>query len=192
MDKERELNKFFSHLDVVLDCETEKIFPELLNPTIKETWLYLQKSPGFLGGFSKTNISRAINCFSNIFSDNYDWIFPKYFLWSVIGLESLYGKGGEPTLRQLVEKSKIFLDLPNNTEKIVKKMYNFRSRVFHGQVDIPNGTIMNHPKNIARSDYSDEEYESTVTATYLLVLSLQKCVLNRIQELDFDYVVRTK
>lgn len=180
---------FKNDFDIIFEDDNDLAFPKLLSLSLTDTLQYCKTMPGFWGGYSETNVGRALHCFANICSQEhyFEWIFPRYFLWSMIGLEALYGQGNQSMMNQIIQKSAVFLDLPNDTEKLIKEMYSFRSRLFHGDVDLPNKIIFNHPETCKLTKYSKTEFASTKNATHLLILSLQKCIQKNIYNLSFKY-----
>lgn len=193
VNKKHEKYTFRNSIDAVMEhflipSSRDTIFPPLFEIPIETAQTYFLNSQGFWGGYSQTNVGRAMHCFTNFFDDDYHWVYPNDFLWSMIGLEALYGQGNQNMMSQIIQKSKIFLNLNDACEKKIKEMYDFRSRVFHGQVNITNKVLFNKNSSVKPNKYTKKEEQVAYDTIYLFLLSLQKCIYDKVHDLNFKYV----
>ena len=103
-------------------------------------------------------------------------------LWSLIGIEALYCSGKEGLSEQIFTKTQIFLGEIIDYKKKLKQMYDFRSRLIHGDLNIP-------PNHFYDDDnpFRDQLFDSTVFAVAILTATLQKMVYENKKELNFKY-----
>ncbi len=157
---------------------------------IPSTWKWLSKQDGFIDGkSSSTNVSRAICSFCNLFNvqPSYLMSHANYFVWSMLGLESLYASGTQGVLQQIKEKTKITLDLEEKHQKLIGKLYNYRSRFFHGQIDLYNPHLFDSLSDeTLKLDRESANYH--YVAFTLFLLSMQYCAKNDLSELKFEFI----
>lgn len=91
-------------------------------------------------------------------------------------------------MNQLLEKSQILLGTIQNRKRIVRDMYDLRSRVLHGNADIP----------LRYSQYDDVSefqkfhhgsWEASLLAHAMLVASIQKLVERNWTHLSFKCIL---
>ena len=178
-----ELKSIFSERSFREDTK----WPELQVIPIFQVWSWLITKTNILEDFSSSNIERGINAFTYLFSDNYLNNLPKTLFWSIIGLESLYSEGDIGIGTQINQKAQEFLGEIREDKKILKKMYNLRSSLLHGSLDIPinNGWI--------NSDKIDEEiYNTGHFAGLVLIATLQQIIKQNLSEFKFEFRLRAE
>ena len=158
------------------------IWPKLYDISISQVWDYVTKKTNILKAFSKTEIERAINAFSYIFSRHYIDNVPVSLFWTISGLEALYVRGEVGITQQLNDKIQVFLGDIKEDKKRLKKLYNYRSSLVHGGLNIPiNDSLFEDEK------YQTELYDMNAFAATVLVATLQKIIINDMNELTFRY-----
>lgn len=66
-------------------------------------------------------------------------------------------------------------------------MYNIRSKFIHGMMDLPyNHSHLNYSTNLIEK-YHDEINEAAAISVKMLIATLQFCIVNNLNELDFKY-----
>ena len=156
---------------------------------IWQTWQWLGKNKTFIEGeLSDTNVARAIAAFCNLFSYERVYGYPTYFVWAMLGLESLYAEGNQNALSQLKGKIGLVLDLDAAETKRIGDLYNFRSRFFHGDIGLYNPHLM-EKVSLRAVKQSHKEATLMAEAVTLFVGTLQYCARNKINVLKFKYVI---
>lgn len=147
-------------------------WPPLNDLSVGIVWKYIVEKTNVLDEFSKTEIERAINAFSYIFSRHYIENVPISLFWTISGLEALFVRGEVGITQQLNDKIQVFLGNIEENKKRLKKLYNYRSSLIHGGLNIPiNHTVFEDEK------YQNELYEMNALAAVVLVASLQKIII---------------
>lgn len=164
------------------DFETTK-WPKPIKISVKSVWEYIINKTSILENFSKTDIERALNSYSNMFSDkdSNDHILNSMF-WAISGLEAIYSDGEIGITQQLNEKTQVFLGEINENKKMIKELYNFRSKLIHGKLSIPiNGEIIDD------NEHFSQLINMSSFASVILTISLQKIIKNEMTKLSFNY-----
>ncbi|MBU1368039.1 MAG: hypothetical protein KJ754_07535 [Bacteroidetes bacterium] len=162
---------------------SESKWPKLENVTIDKVWKYLINKTNIFHELSKTEIERGLNSFTHLFSENYHHNIPVSLFWSLSGLESLYVTGEVGITQQLNDKIQTFLGDIIENKKILKKLYNYRSGLIHGDLSIPiKDGVLNYDK------YNDDLYVMNSFSAVVLVASLQKIIKNEMTKLTFKYI----
>ncbi len=175
------LNNFQEAMNV----SSKYSWPPIMELRVLDVWDWLVTVPGFLQGEAKTNLGRALGAVSYLLSDDYKRANDLALVWALIGLESLYGKGNVGLKMQLLEKTEAFLGERTSFKKMFGNMYDFRSRLVHGDKNF-------HYKGydgILEEEYSEKLYESENIAIATLISTLQKMCVQKKQELDFRTIV---
>lgn len=178
----------------IWDCIEDKEEPlvdKIQNLDILQTWNWSSSLTGFKKGkLTNTNVGNALCALSSFFTLSDQFYYPEYFLWSAIGIEALYADGTQSVQYQIKEKAKIILDLNETELKTINKFYNFRSRFFHGQINLYNRHFHGDHETRFPKELLDAENEHTYYARFgarLLLTSLQYCAKHNIRSLDFKY-----
>ena len=106
------------------------------------------------------------------------------------GLEAFYCDGVGDLRKQLSDKTQLWLGLSQSPSNLVGKLYDLRSKYIHGSATMPYAVSIEDPEEHAPSSMK-EFYSGVDLAIRLLVATLQKCVVNEVRELHWDYSVRT-
>jgi hypothetical protein len=109
-------------------------------------------------------------------------------LWALVGLEALYVHGKSELAQQVRDKAQAFLGAQEKFKKAVTKMYDFRSRFVHGDLDFPGLCLIGDArKTVERFD--DELRDATAVAVAMLVGTLQEVIRRDWDGLRFDYTI---
>lgn len=165
-------------------------WPELHTLEFTKVWKWTNKHQGFIQGVSGTRTERALCAFSRLFhSSGYDH--GQELMWSLIGIEALYGKGRESIIEQVREKTQLFLGNQTAFKKAINEMYDTRSRFIHGDLDFPSLAFsVDANDNFNRiGEYSHKPYSAVSMATAILVATLQELIIRDWSGLDFAYSV---
>ena len=135
---------------------------------------------------ANTKVEIALNAFSYLFQDRTDITLDLF--WSLIGIEALYCTGKEGKAEQIFEKTQVVLGQISDFKKKVKNMYNFRSRLIHGDLNIPSA-ISEHFSLKEFEEYNDEFYDSTIFSVAILTATLQELICLKKNSLLFKTVL---
>lgn len=166
-------------------------WPKIFEIDIATVWSWLNSLESFGNSIGEGNIGRAVGAITylmkNTVSERNESI-NLDIVWILLGLEALYGKGNVGLKSQLMQKTKVFLGEPTESKKKFGAAYDFRSRLIHGDIDIPFSYSFyeGHPKY---ENLSDELGESRLLAVSVLLSSVQKLIIEEKKELSFKYTV---
>lgn len=133
----RDVPSFNHGIDSVFEDCAERGWPIVKDLNIQQSWIWFKRQPGIFAGLSASRVSRALNAFSRLFFENFENSEDQNFLWSMIGLEAIYTDRVAGINEQIFGKSKILLGDPVKAKDVLK-IYDYRSRLLHGQKNIPN------------------------------------------------------
>lgn len=135
---------------------------------------------------ANTKAEIALNAFSYLFEYRSDTTLDLF--WSLIGIEALFCSGKEGKAEQIFEKTQVVLGPIKDFKKRVKDMYNFRSRLIHGDLFIPSAIS----KNFSLKDiegYNDNFYDATIISVAILTATLQELVYLGKDNLSFKTIL---
>lgn len=159
-------------------------WPYLHQLEFTKVWKWLIKQKGFLNGFSNGTLERSLNAFTHLFKVTDDELSPVHLFWALVGIEALYVKEKNSLLEQVREKSQLFLGKQKEFKKKISRMYNFRSRFIHGDLDFPNSYVST--RDAVASKYEDELIEATALAIAILVASIQELISRDWKGVEFS------
>ncbi|WP_157082636.1 hypothetical protein [Sphingomonas asaccharolytica] len=159
-----------------------KIFPNLALE-------WSRNCSGFWKGFAETRIQRATACLLRTFStrtasmDAYGTL-----MWSLAGLEALYCNNEASIKYQIRKRAPIIVDRYGiiDLDKNISKGYDFRSRLFHGDVKIRS------PIADDDSGYTDDKNHKRQADLYadffclLLTCSIMAAIEEQSQDVVFE------
>lgn len=162
-------------------------WPELQRIEFAKAWEWAISQRGFLDGFGDSPIDRALNAFTQVL--NPDTAFgPMQLFWALMGIEAFYAKGSTGIIQQVKEKSQVFLGPQESFKKKITQMYDFRSRLIHGDLGFPGyPVIFDADERLARHD--ERLHESTALAVAILTATLQELIRQGWSGLHFYYEV---
>jgi hypothetical protein len=162
-------------------------WPKLQTLDFAQVWRWFAEHEGLLDSFSNSAIGRALNAFSRLFEigtrDE-----PMQLLWALVGIEALYVKGKVALIEQVKGKAQAFLGPQEAYKKKIGKMYEFRSRFVHGDLDFPGLYLLGDARE-AVEKFDRDLLESIALAVAVLVATLQELIRRDWTGLDYSYKV---
>jgi hypothetical protein len=174
-----------TNLEQSLEVSQQMNWPPIQWLPIPSVWAWLLQDDGFGHRFSSSPLGRALCAFSFLMGDR-PWASANIsdLIWSLVGLEALYERGNFDMTNQIVEKTQLFLGHQTDFKNDVKKMYHYRSRLLHGDLDFPSAYSRG-----SDDDFSNESSRASSIAAAILVSTLQRMALENLRELRFHYVM---
>lgn len=149
-------------------------WPEIKILGIRQVWEWANQQEGFSEGFGGGPTGRALNAFARRFGSN-GQDDAANLLWALVGIEALYTEGQGSLQQQVNEKSQAFLGEMTQHKKKINRMYDFRSRFVHGDLDFSGKLVVGD----AAEDYQRHNHElreTVIFAEAILVATLQRLV----------------
>ena len=107
--------------------------------------------------------------------------------WALIGIETLYCSGKEGLSEQIFNKTQVVLGEIKDYKKRVKQMYDFRSRLVHGDLDV--SPLHYDLDDVDEQQFQQNLYDSAILAVAILTTTLQQMVKRDKVNLRFQYVL---
>jgi hypothetical protein len=172
--------------DVTDDLATRG-WPTFTELSVQDVARWLYRIPGFNHRDTQTNLGRAMAAATYIITSQSSET-TLDLVWALLGLEALYAHGNFGLQQQLAEKTEAFLGNRTTHKAAVSRMYDFRSRFLHGDIDLL------YPHNVhqqaSRYDrFQNQMFESENTAIAVLFATLQRMCAEDRYELKFQYHV---
>ncbi len=161
-------------------------WPKLKNLKFLQVWNWFIEHSFIFDRHSKTKMELALNAYTHLYDENsIDTVFDLF--WALVGIEAIYCSGKEAISEQIFIKTQLVLGPLNDYKKKLKQMYDFRSRLVHGDLNIPP----KHYSNDDSDDYTFHEnlFDSAALAVAILTATLQVLISENKTELNFKYVV---
>jgi hypothetical protein len=180
---------FADDLLTAVQASREKGWPRLLSPSLKETWQWLLASGALVDGIGVGRLGRALSALSHLTAaSNLDRNSIE-LAWVLLGLEALYARGNVGLKEQLLGKTEAVLGPRTENKKLFGAVYDFRSRLIHGDVDIP--VRFTTFDGVAKYEsFHSERYEHEALATAVLIATLQWMIKSNAHNLEFEYAVK--
>ncbi|MBX2920691.1 MAG: hypothetical protein KF746_00765 [Chitinophagaceae bacterium] len=169
-----------STIDMALGHAIKINWPTIKQPTLNETINWFISHDFHPDDISQTKVQRAINAFSYSFSELGEKDTSDLF-WTMIGIESLLAEGANNIISQIKTKASLVLGEPKEFKKRLEKLYNYRSRFVHGDINFP-------PK--FSSDFNGFEKEYWDYAKFslsILTALIKKLIAENKTEFKFEY-----
>jgi hypothetical protein len=179
-----ETDKFLHPLGLhSMEC-LERKWPIPINIDLKQTWQWLLKFEEEIDYIGKSRIGKSINAYSHVLH-HLNSLSPEHIIWASIGIETLYADGNQNLLEQLDTKSQIILGSRESYLDIFKQFYNYRSRLLHGDMDVPgaNYRMDDTPEFDA---YTKNIIEIGGVAVSVLFCTLQQLIDGNRTSLEFE------
>lgn len=174
-------------------------WPYLRNIPLAQVWRWFCDQEDTLKGISKTSFGRAINSIKYISTEK-DYTnagFMNNLIWSIVGLEALYLKGLQHDRSKTKELRLRIISLlgkiPTNlsiTERNLEVLYDYRSRLLHGEANFPVPNFPDHFAMIDKTTMYDKFFmETERTATILgaiLISTIKLLILKKWNDLNFN------
>ncbi len=160
---------------------------EFQDMSIKNVLDWVDRNKISFQRISSNSTEIAINSFTQLFHEWKDSIVFDLF-WALIGIEALYCTGKEALAKQIFEKTQVVLGEMSTFKKKLKEMYNFRSKLIHGSLNIaPVGyyTVDKEEEKI-----EEDAFESSCLAIAILTGSLQKLIIMDSSKFEFEHKLK--
>ena len=157
-------------------------WPPIEELETKQVLRWFRGLEGYGSGLPKGPAGRALATVSHLLAGSTELD----LLWAVTGLEALYGGSHDSLAAQLIGKTRALFGEPASFKKRVSQMYDLRSRIVHGSVDLP---LIFGPdvEDAHLEQYRARRSEAADTALALLLASLQRLVKEGGYEFNFSY-----
>jgi hypothetical protein len=161
-------------------------WPTLQKLGVSQAWSWLAATGCVDGGTAKQPIGRALAALSYVAPQRADSESGLNLVWVLLGLEALYCTSNIGLREQLVSKTELVLGLRTENKKAFGNMYDFRSRLLHGDMDLP---LRYSPFN-AEADY--QRHQSNLSdheglGLAALICTIQVMIRNGWRGLEFQY-----
>jgi len=187
--------------DVGGSCETNIANAYLENEFIKkpvkieidplEALEWSKGCKGFWSGVAESSVEKSIACLTHSFSVSERRNDPfSDLLWSLAGLEALFCDSESGISHQIKKRAPLLVDrfLFSGLDRRISKGYNFRSRLFHGDIPIRSRLISDDFDNYdTHYEYQAEEHSSFFLL--LLTCSIVSCIRSTRHEISFKETI---
>jgi len=155
-------------------------WPEINSIEIDKVINWFEENELNLEGNSKNKLQRAINAFSHVLVGLGEKDTSQFF-WQMLGIEALLASGINSISSQIELKSSLILGEPKEYKKKIKQLYNYRSRLLHGDFDFP-------PKFSSDEDNFEKEYWDYLSfSTSILLALIRNLIAKGGIEYKFEY-----
>lgn len=179
---------YAEHLFGAVMAATDLGWPKFYAIPFVDAWRWLRHSGALSDGIGIGRLGRAIAALSHLTTSNFEPTSSVGLVWILLGLEALYSRGNVGLKEQLLGKTESILGPRTENKKVFGGVYDFRSRLLHGDVDIP---LRYSPFDAVKKfeDFHDELMKSEDLALATLIATLQWMARNDTQEMDFVYTL---
>jgi hypothetical protein len=150
-------------------------------------WRWMETKSGFLSGNPESPFERALCSLSQVFRRAFMDRPSLDLAWLLSALEALFADSNQGVSNQIADKWRIIAngDIDKKQlRKIVSKVYNYRSRLLHGDIAVPS-LVNNSQEVIEKSHEEMQEYKEF--ALIMILVSLRQCFLRNTDRFIFDY-----
>jgi len=159
-------------------------WPPIAKISFLDSFNWLVCIEGFAHGLPSGPSGRAISALTHLLEGN-----GLELVWAVLGLEALYCRGNKDLAHQLRQKTSALLGEPVEYKKRVQELYDHRSQLVHGGLDIPIAyDFIEVVESVER--YQQRDMDSHDLGTTLLVSTIQHLILKRGYSIESDFTVR--
>jgi hypothetical protein len=173
--------------DAVEYLRENKFSPKAVKFGDVQKWISSQS--GVFEGYSNSAGSRALNYFTRLFAPKFREDELSDTVWALAGLEALLAEGGRSSIGQLREKLGAIFASSDNVGwllEMVETLYNYRSRMVHGNRQIKS-SFRTDDANVDKRFY--EEYHSELFAVGILLLLLQHLISSKSSTFRFKTIL---
>jgi hypothetical protein len=179
-----DFNMFTSNLVGWAFYDNKNSWPSLKKLDIKKVWSYILDKTTLLTASSKTNIENGLSAFSYLIDK--DDNSANSLFWAMAGIEALYADGDIGIGYQIDNKSKEFLGEPSENKRVLKNLYNYRSKFLHGRMSLPINHGWIHEGNYP-DKHEEEIMDMAFLASKLLISTLQEIITRGLVEFQFKF-----
>lgn len=163
-------------------------WPRFSKPTLLQGWNWLRTSDALVDGIGVGPLGRSLAAVSHLTVPDLRETSSIGLVWILLGLEALYSRGNVGLKEQLLGKSEALLGPRTDNKRAFGNVYDFRSRLLHGDVDLPlRFTEFNAVQKY--QDYQADLWRNEGLALAVLLATLQWMVVANAKELNFEYVL---
>ena len=134
---ERSKPFYAEHLYEAVKAANVANWPPFQEVSIRDAWLWLESADCLSSGVGTGPLGRAWAALSQIIKSSLNDDSSIQLIWVLIGLEALYAEGNLGLREQLVTKTEVLLGRREKNKKDFGAIYDYRSRLIHGNVDLP-------------------------------------------------------
>lgn len=163
-------------------------WPRLKILDINKTWLWLE--PCFIDKISTNKLQRALFSFTWILHNDSLNDLTRELFYSLLGIEALYAIGNTNIMGQINEKVQLVLGELSDFKNVIKKMYDFRSRLVHGDLNIPSRMGIDCDGINEIEKFDTEILKSSCLALAILISTFQWMIENNCTELKFETTLK--
>jgi len=178
---------FSESLNFAVEYGLRHDWPPILQLELTDVWHWLNLLPNFKDGVGTNRFGRAIAAFSRILKRRHFDDSTMDIVWALMGLEALYGHGNLSLKDQLISKTQLVLGKRTSFKKHLGTMYDYRSRLLHGDIDIPIAHTFDTTPQY-ENFINELEHNSDISIA-TLISSLQMLVKNHLTVLSFSYKI---
>ena len=157
-------------------------WPKIQQPKIKKTVNWFIDNNLHLDGLSKTPSQKAVNALSYNFFNIHEKDTSNLF-WTMVGIESLLAEGSNSIINQIKTKVNLILGEPKEFKKKLDKLYNYRSRFVHGDINFPAKFSADYDK------FEMEYWENSHFALSILIALLKNMIIENKHKFEFKYIL---
>jgi len=180
------IQPFKSIIGEILEFNSGIRWPKIEKLEFSTTLKWVEENFLSIIGVSTNPLQRAFNSITHLIGhSNKNHVSDIELFWIMMGIEALYANGEIGIAEQIRIKTQIILGEMKEFKKEIKKMYNYRSRFTHGDINIPSSFHRND--SIELEQYSVENYHSTLLACSILLSTIQFMIKNDYDKLNFNY-----
>lgn len=172
-----------SSLDFAYEEQLKTKWPRIIALTLEETIDWYVSNNLHTDFNSKNKLHRAINSFSYQFSHLHEKDTSILF-WTMLGIEALLAEGNANIINQIKVKTSLILGEPKEFKKRLDKLYNYRSRFVHGDIDFPAKYSSDY------ENFEEEYYQYLQFATTVLIALIRTLISKNKSEYNFEYKLK--
>ena len=150
-------------------------WPVFINLSLTEVWNWTIANDIDFNLVSKTKASRALFALTYLFTEPNSNINHNIF-WAMYGIEALFCSGKKDKVYQIDNNSQIILGSNSRLQYRIQKLYDYRSRFVHGQLNIPSPYYYDDDRNITKETFGLTHSINAVFAIQILIASLQRLI----------------
>ena len=158
-------------------------WPKLDGLNLQDTIAWYNLNSLHTDNNSRNKLQRAINSFSYQFSNILESESSILF-WTMLGIEALLAEGNSSIINQIKVKSSLILGEPSEYKKKLDKLYNYRSRFVHGDIDFPAKFSSDY------DNFEEEYYDYLHFASSILIALIRSLIADNKSEFNFHYSLK--
>jgi len=189
-DLSSRIDRMNSILNEMLQIVEEKKWPKIKSLDILTVWKYLLDRGYNFNNHSKDKIERALHCFSYFFGNPNNT--EAHLLYSMMGIETIYAQGNLGLAEQIDTKCQLLLGKLKEFKKLLKQLYDFRSRFIHGDLDIAPRHFRFMSEEFEMNKFENDFFDSSLLSVAILTATLQKLIEKDADKVVFEYKYRLK